>query len=56
MGIHSALLNHLVKQLEGKVEMVKLLNIQSDDENLITFLKQSGFELLTGQYEMKYKI
>lgn len=56
MGIHSALLNHLVKQLEGKVEMVKLLNIQSDDDKLITFLKQSGFELLTGQYEMKYKI
>jgi len=56
MGIQSALLNHLVKQLEGKVEMVKLLNIQSDDENLIAFLKQSGFELLTGQYEMKYKL
>jgi GNAT superfamily N-acetyltransferase len=56
MGIRSALLNHLVKQLEGKVEMIKLLNIQSDDENLITFLKQSGFELLTGQFEMKYKL
>ena len=56
MGIHSALLNHMVKQLEGKVEMVKLLNIQSDDDKLITFLKQSGFELLTGQYEMKYKL
>ena len=56
MGIQSALLNHLVKQLEGKVEMVKFLNIQSDDDKLITFLKQSGFELLTGQYEMKYKI
>ena len=34
MGIHSALLNHMVKQLEGKVEMVKLLNIQSDDDKL----------------------
>lgn len=56
MGVGSALLNELKNLLNGHADMIKFLNIQSDDDDLTTFLKQSGFEYLIGQYEMKYKL
>ncbi len=56
MGVGSALLERMLKQINGKVEQIKFLNIPSDDEDLIDFLKASGFELMTGQYEMKYEL
>lgn len=56
MGVGSALLKKLIKQINDKVDVIKFLNIQHDDKDLINFLKASGFELLTGQFEMKYKL
>lgn len=56
MGVGSALISQLIDQMYGKVDKIKFLNIQSEDEDLITFLKESGFDLMTGQYEMTYKL
>ena len=56
MGVGSALLGEIIKRINGSVDSIKFLNIQSDDEDLIDFLKASGFELITGQYEMKYEL
>lgn len=56
MGVGSALIRELLNQINGKVDKIKYLNIQSEDEELINFLKKSGFELLTAQFEMKYEL
>ena len=56
MGVGSALFSELIKQVDGKVDKIKFLNIQSEDEDLINFLKASGFELMTAQFEMKYEL
>jgi len=56
MGVGSALLERMLEQINGTVEQVKFLNVPSEDEDLIDFLKASGFELLTGQYEMMYHL
>ena len=56
MGVGSALISQLIDQVNGKVDKIKFLNIQSEDEDLITFLKESGFELMTAQFEMKYEL
>lgn len=56
MGVGSSLISELIKLINGKVDEIKFLNIQSDDEDFIFFLKASGFETLTAQFEMKYDL
>ncbi|MCD4683683.1 MAG: GNAT family N-acetyltransferase [Bacteroidales bacterium] len=56
IGVGSALIKKLIDEINGSVDIIKFLNIQSEDEDLINFLKASGFELMTGQYEMTYKL
>jgi ribosomal protein S18 acetylase RimI-like enzyme len=56
MGVGSTLMKKLIDEINGKSDNVKFLNIQSEDEDLIGFLKASGFTLLTGQFEMKYDL
>ncbi|MEZ5196977.1 MAG: GNAT family N-acetyltransferase [Bacteroidales bacterium] len=56
MGIGSAMLKELIDQLNGRVDKIKFTNIQSDDEDLINFLKASGFEWVVAQFEMKYEL
>lgn len=56
MGVGSALISRLLDELNGKTDQIKFLNIQSEDEDLIAFLKASGFEVMTSQYEMKYEL
>lgn len=56
MGVGSAMIHELISQLNGNVTMLKFYNIQSEDEDLISFLKTSGFEEVVAQYEMRYKL
>jgi len=56
MGVGSALLQKLIEQLNGELNEVKFLNIPGNDEEFISFLKSSGFELILGQYEMIYDL
>lgn len=56
MGVGSALVGKLLDKINGETERIKFLNIQSEDEELIGFLKASGFELMTRQFEMKYEL
>jgi ribosomal protein S18 acetylase RimI-like enzyme len=56
MGVGSALISELLSKINGDVDKIKFLNIQNEDEDLITFLKDSGFEVMTGQFEMKYEL
>lgn len=56
MGVGSALIAELIDTIKGETEQIKFLDIQSEDEDLINFLKASGFELMTSQYEMKYEL
>lgn len=56
LGVGSALIARLIDEINGKTDQIKFLNIQSEDEDLIAFLKASGFEIMTSQYEMKYEL
>lgn len=56
MGVGSALLGELIEQVNGYVDKIKFTNIQSDDDDLIRFLKASGFELVVSQFELKYEL
>lgn len=56
MGVGSALIGKLLDKINGETERIKFLNIQSEDEDLISFLKASGFELMTSQFEMIYEL
>ncbi|RLC24717.1 MAG: hypothetical protein DRH21_05060, partial [Deltaproteobacteria bacterium] len=56
MGVGSALIGKLIDEINGRTNQIKFLNIQSEDEDLIAFLKANGFELMTSQYEMKYEL
>jgi len=56
MGVGSALLNHLMVNVSKNIQKIHMINIQSDDEPLIRFLKDSGFEVYTKQYEMKCEL
>ncbi len=56
MGVGSALIGEVIKRINGDTDKIKFLNIPSDDEEFINFLKSSGFEEMTSQFEMKYKL
>lgn len=56
MGVGSVLIEELIKRINGEADKIKFLNIPSDDEEFINFLKSSGFEVMTSQFEMKYKL
>jgi ribosomal protein S18 acetylase RimI-like enzyme len=53
MGVKSELLQHLIKKLDDKPEVIKMINVQHDDETFIQFLLNSGFDIYTRQFEMK---
>lgn len=55
-GMASSMITHLLEELSGKVKTVKILNIPAENTGTISFIRKSGFELLTSQYEMYYKI
>lgn len=52
-GIATALLEFLADSLPIYVREIKLLNVDEKDEAMNAFLKASGFELVTSQYEMR---
>lgn len=54
-GVATALLEYLIESLPLFVREVKLMNVQDDDLAMQEFLKVTGFELLTGQYEMIFR-
>lgn len=56
MGVGTALIERLISRMGGKAEKVRFLNIPDNDHALNDFLKQSGFTLLTKQYEMMLDI
>jgi ribosomal protein S18 acetylase RimI-like enzyme len=56
MGIGAALIKELLHKIDDQTNNLKFLNIQSEDEELIRTLQSYGFEVLTGQYEMKYQL
>jgi len=51
-GIATALLNHLLDNLPGDVNTVKLTNVQKTDHQMITALTHMGFTHWIDQYEM----
>lgn len=52
LGVGSALLMHLGKALAGRIDLVKLLNVDAVDQGMTGFLEASRFQLLVDQYEM----
>jgi ribosomal protein S18 acetylase RimI-like enzyme len=55
-GIATALLRHLLDQIWGRVESVKLLNVNASDRGMGAFLEKNGFQRYVSQYEMECAI
>jgi ribosomal protein S18 acetylase RimI-like enzyme len=55
-GIASALLEYLADALPLYVRDIKALNIDDRDAAMNAFLLESGFEMVTSQYEMRMKL
>jgi ribosomal protein S18 acetylase RimI-like enzyme len=52
-GVATAMLEYLADSLPIYVREIKLLNVDESDKAMNSFLKASGFELATSQYEMR---
>lgn len=55
-GVASQLLSELKSDLSPEQNIIKALNIQSDDEATISLLQKAGFTIMTRQYEMYYEL
>ncbi|MCD4696970.1 MAG: GNAT family N-acetyltransferase [Bacteroidales bacterium] len=55
-GVATALLEYFLDYLPIYIREIKILNIDEGDIAMNRFLIDSGFELITSQYEMEYKI
>ncbi len=47
---------HLLDQIWGRVESVKLLNVNASDRGMGAFLEKNGFQRYVSQYEMECAI
>jgi ribosomal protein S18 acetylase RimI-like enzyme len=52
-SIATALLQQLKNQLEGKITVIKMLNVDHTDSGMFQFLQRFGFKLYVKQFEMK---
>lgn len=55
-GIASAMLEYLVDTLPVYVREIKVLNVDDKDKAMNAFLRISGFEKVTSQYEMRINL
>jgi ribosomal protein S18 acetylase RimI-like enzyme len=55
-GIATTLLEYLMYELPAEVDEIKALNIDEKDKGMNRFLINTGFELITSQFEMLFKM
>jgi ribosomal protein S18 acetylase RimI-like enzyme len=55
-GIGTAMLRHLISQLQADVSVIKALNVDHADEGMIALLRRLGFEPYVSQFEMQLSL
>ena len=55
-GIGTALLKHLLSLLPLEQDVIRLINVQNDDNAIIRFFEDLGFTIYARQYEMVFEL